>query len=94
MKNKEGRFKKTLPGKRKRILTVPLSSQAEGLEALQEKKGTKGIQARTNITEEFSPDFNSERSGTESLAELETMIALGWFCESRKFAGLCPVKFT
>ena len=73
---------------------MPLSSQAESFKTLQEKESTKGVQARTNITEEFSSNFNSERSSTESLAELETMVALSRFGEAGKFSGLCPVEFT
>ena len=83
-----------LLGECKRVLTMPLSSQAESFETLQEKEGTKGVQARTNIAEEFSSNFNSERSSTESLAELKTMVALGGFGEAGEFPGLCPIKFT
>lgn len=81
-------------GKRKGVLTVPLSSKTEGLDTLQEKEGTKGVQASTNITEEFCSDFGRECSSTESLAELETMIAFSWLSESREFSGPCPVEFT
>ena len=73
---------------------MPLSSQAESFETLQEKESTKGVQARTNITEEFSSNFKSKRSSTECLAELETMVALSWFGEAGKFPGLCPIEFT
>ena len=72
---------------------MPLSSQAESFETLQEKEGTKGVQARTNITEEFSSNFNSERSSTKSFAELETMVALSRLGEAREFTGLCPIEF-
>ena len=73
---------------------MPLCSQAQGLETLQEKEGTKGIQRRANITEKFSADFNGKRSSTESLAELQTMVTLRRLSESREFSGLCPVEFT
>jgi hypothetical protein len=68
---------------------MPLCSQAQGLETLREKEGTKGIQRRPNITEKFSSDFNG--SSTESLAELQTMVTLRRLSE---FSGLCPVEFT
>ena len=73
---------------------MPLTSQAQSFEALQEKESTKGVQARTNITEEFSSNFKSERSSTESLAELETMVALSRLSEAGEFSGLCPIEFT
>ena len=73
---------------------MPLSSQAESFKTLQEKEGTKGVQAGTNITEEFSSNFNSERSSTESLAELETMVTLSRLGETREFSRLCPIEFT
>ena len=83
-----------LLGECKGVLAVPLSSQAESFKTLQEKESTKGVQARTNITEEFSSNFKSKRSGTECLAELETMVALSRFGEAGKFSGLCPIEFT
>ena len=73
---------------------MPLSSQAESFKTLQEKEGTKWVQARTNITEEFSSNFNSERSSTKSLAELETMVALSRLSEAGELSGLCPIEFT
>jgi hypothetical protein len=73
---------------------MPLSSQAESFETLQNKEGTKGVKARTDITEEFSSNFNSECSSTKSLAKLKTMVALSRFREAGEFSGLCPIEFT
>ena len=73
---------------------MPLSSQAESFETLQEKEGTKRVHARTDVTEEFSSDFDSECGSTESLAELETMVTLSRLGEAGEFSGLCPVEFT
>jgi hypothetical protein len=82
-----------LLGKCKGVVTVPLSSQTESLKTLQEKEGAKRVQARTDITEEFSSDFDSESSGTESLAKFEAMVAFSRLGESGKFARLCPIEF-
>lgn len=75
------------------ILTVPLASEAERLESLEEEESTEWIQARTNVTEELSANFDSKRNGSECFAKFKTVVPFSWFSEPREPARFRPVEF-
>ena len=74
------------------VITVPLTSETESLESLKEEEGSKGIQGRSEVTEELSPNFNCKRDGSKCFAKFKTVVPFSWFGESRKLPRSRPVE--
>lgn len=73
---------------------MPLSTQAQGLNAKEKLLGGKGIKAGTQVALNLDPSTNDEGDGTKGVPELESMITRRGLNELRKsLAILAPVKF-
>lgn len=72
---------------------MPLRPEAECLEPLQQKEGTKGVQRRSEVTQHFDAGLDRERDRAKRLAEFQPMVALRRLCERRKPPGARPIEF-
>jgi hypothetical protein len=75
------------------ILTMSLPPQAERLKTLEEEERAKGVQARTQVPEEFCAHFDCECNLAKGLGKDEPVVPLRGASEAREFSGLGPVKF-
>ena len=75
------------------VVAVPLRTQGERLETLQEEKGAEGVEGGSEVAQNFDADFDCECDGAEGLAKLQTVVALRRLGEVRESTGLRPVEF-
>ena len=54
---------------------MPLGTEAEGLEALEQQERAEGVEARSEVSQDLDPDLNREGDRAESFAELEAMVS-------------------
>lgn len=79
-------------GKCKGILRVPFSTQAEGLEALEEEERAEGVQSRAEVAQNLYAALDGERDRPEGLAEFKAVVALRRLGECWEFARAHPIK--
>ena len=72
---------------------MPLRTQRERLETLEQEERAEGIERRAEVAKDLDADLHSERHRAKRLTELEAMIAFGGFCEVGEAARLGPVEF-
>ena len=58
-----------------RVVRMPLRTQRERLETLEQEERAEGIERRTEVAEDLDADLHSERHRAKRLAKLEAMIA-------------------
>lgn len=76
------------------ILRVPLSTQTESFQSLQEQKCPEWVHASPKVTQNFYTGLDNESEGAESLAEFQTVVAFRGLSEGREPSWFGPVEFT
>lgn len=75
------------------VLGVALGAQAQGLSAEEELLSSKGVEGGTEIAEDLDSGADDEGSSTESLVELEAVVAVRGLVELGEAVGVLePVK--
>jgi hypothetical protein len=74
---------------------MSLSAQAQSLNTLDELKGAEWVERTSQITQDFDSNADGKCDGSESLPELQSVVAWGWLDHLREtFGVLAPVELS
>ena len=75
-----------------RIVGMPLCSQTERLETLQQQERAEWVEGRSEVAKDLHSDLDGKRNRTEGLAELQAMVSFRWLGEVGELSRCGPVE--